>query len=108
VAKPEVEVRVRFDLNNPVFQESLLTLQKPERLAALDTLGKLRRMTWNQVHRDQGLEWEKLVSIKPPPGADALYSVRITQARRAVAYREGEFIRLLWIAPDHDSTYGKQ
>ena len=108
VAKPEVEIRVRLDLNNPVFQESLLTLQKAERLAALDTLGKLRQMTWNQVYRDQGLKWEKLASIKPPSGIDALYSLRITQARRAVAYREGEFVRLMWIARDHDSTYGKK
>ena len=108
MAKPEVDVRVRLDLNNPVFRESLLTLQKAERLAALNTLGKLRQMTWNQVFRDQGLRWEKLVSVKPPDGIDALYSLRITQARRAIAYRESEFIRLLWIAPDHDSTYGKK
>ena len=108
MARPEIDARLRLDLNNPVFQERLLTLQKPERLAALDTLGKLRQMTWNQVYRDQGLKWEKLVSVKPPSGIDALYSLRITQARRAVAYREGEFIRLLWIAPDHDITYGKK
>ena len=108
MAKPEVDVQVRLDLNNPVFQEGLLTLQKPERLAALDALGKLRRMTWNQVYKDQGLKWEKLVSVKPPAGIDALYSLRITQSRRAVAYRDGEFVRLLWIASDHDSTYGKK
>lgn len=108
VAKSEAEVRVRLDLNNPVFQESLLTLQKLERHAALDTLDKLRQMTWNQVYRDRGLKWEKIVSVKPPPGIDALYSLRITQARRAVACRDGEFVRLLWIAPDHDGTYGKK
>lgn len=108
VAKSEAEVRVRLDLNNPVFQESLLTLQKLERHAALDTLDKLRQMTWNQVYRDRGLKWEKIVSVKPPPGIDALYSLRITQARRAVACRDGEFVRLLWIAPDHDSAYGKK
>jgi hypothetical protein len=108
VAKSEAEVRVRLDLNNPVFQESLLTLQKLERHAALDTLDKLRQMTWNQVYRDRGLKWEKVVSVKPPPGIDALYSLRITQARRAVACRDGEFVRLLWIAPDHDSAYGKK
>ena len=108
MAKPEVEIRVRLDLNNPVFQESLLTLQKAERLAALDTLGKLRQMTWSQVYRDQGLKWEKIVSVKPPSGIDALYSLRITKARRAVAYREGEFVRLMGIARDHDSTHGKK
>lgn len=100
------DARLRLDLNNPVFQEHLLTLQKPERHAALDTLNKLRQMTWNQVYRDNGLKWEKLISVKPPTGIDVVYSLRITQARRATAYRDGEFIRFLTIAPDHDSTYG--
>ena len=102
------EVLVRLDLNNPVFQQNLLTLQKQERHAALDTLDKLRQLTWNQVYRDQGLKWEKIISIKPPTGIDALYSLRITQSRRATAYRDGAFIRLLSIAADHDSTYGKK
>jgi hypothetical protein len=108
VAKIDQDGLVRLDLNNPVFQEKLLTLQKPERHAALDTLNKLRQMTWNQVYRDSGLKWEKIVSVKPPTGIDAIYSLRITQARRATAYRDGEFIRLLTIAPDHDNTYGKK
>jgi hypothetical protein len=108
MGKPEAEARVRLDLNNPVFQKNLLALQKPERHAALDTLDKLRQMTWNQVYRDHGLKWEKIVSVKPPLGIDAMYSLRLTQARRAIAYRDGEFMRLLSVAPDHDSAYGKK
>jgi len=108
VAKIDQDGLVRLDLNNPVFQENLLTLQKPERHAALDTLNKLRQMTWNQVYRDGGLKWEKIISVKPPKDIDAIYSLRITNSRRATAYRDGEFIRLLTIAPDHDSTYGKK
>lgn len=108
MAKINLDILVRLDINNPVFQEHLLTLQKPERHAALDTLNKLRQMTWNQVYRDNGLKWEKVVSVKPPAGIDAIYSLRITQARRATAYRDGEFIRLLTVAIDHDSTYGKK
>lgn len=108
MTKSEVDAPVRLDLNNPVFQENLLTLQKLERHAALDTLSKLRQMTWNQVYRDQGLKWEKIVSIKPPGGISALYSLRITQSRRATAFRVGDFIRLLTIAGDHDSAYGKK
>jgi hypothetical protein len=108
MAKSESDAPVRLDLNNPVFQENLLTLQKLERHAALDTLSKLRQMTWNQVYRDQGMKWEKIVSIKAPSGIAALYSLRITQSRRATAYREGDFIRLLTIAGDHDSAYGKK
>jgi len=65
-------------------------------------------MTWNRNYRDNGLKWEKVVSVKPPAEIDAIYSLRITQSRRAIAYREGDFIRLLTIAPDHDSAYGKK
>lgn len=108
MAMPEQDARVRLDLNNPVFQENLLALQKPEHHAALDMLGRLRLMTWNQVYRDKGLKWEKVVSFKPPAGIDAVYSLRITQSRRATAYRDVDFIRLLTIASGHDSTYGKK
>ncbi len=99
---------VRLDLNNPVFQETLFNLQKAERHAAIDTLKKVRQLTWAQVYRDNGLKWEKIVSIKPPEGIDAVYSLRITQSRRATAWRDGDFMRMLTVAPDHDSTYGRK
>jgi hypothetical protein len=102
------DAEVRLDLNNPVFQEQLLSLQKNERHAALDTLNKIRKLTWNQLYRDQGIKWEKITSIKPPAGIDAVYSLRISQSRRATAHRDGDFIRLLTIAPNHDATYGKK
>lgn len=108
MVRAELDALVRLDLNNPVFQKNLLTLQKPERHAALGTLNKLRQMTWSQVYRDNGLKWEKIISIKPPAGIDTIYCLRITQARRATAFREGNFIRLLTIAQDHDSAYGKK
>ena len=105
---PKPDPKIRLDLNNPVFQEQLLTLQKPERHAALDTLNKIRQLTWNQLYRDSGLKWEKITSVRPPVGIDAVYSLRISRSRRATAHRDGEFMRLLTIAPDHDATYGKK
>ena len=108
MAKVDPDALVRLDLNNLVFQENLLLLQKPERHAALDALNKIRQLTWNQLYRDSGLKWEKVISVKPPAGATAIYSLRITQSRRATAFRDGNFIRLLTIAPDHDSTYEKK
>jgi len=108
MAKVSSTALVRLDLNNPVFQSNLLTLQKPERHAALDTLNKIRQLTWDQVYRDNGLKWEKISSVVPPAGVDAIYSLRITQARRATAYRDGEFMRFLTVAPDHDTTYGRK
>ena len=76
---------VRLDLNNPVFQEHLFGLQKPERNAAMDTLRKIRLLSWDQLYRDKGLKWEQIISVKPPPGIDAIYSLRITQSRRCTA-----------------------
>lgn len=102
------EALVRLDLNNPVFQDNLLNLQKTDRHAALDTLKKIRQLTWAQLYRDSGLKWEKIASVAPPPGVDAVYSLRITQARRCTAYREGDFMRFLTIARDHDATYGRK
>ena len=108
MASANADALVRLDLNNPVFQANLLGLQKPERHAALDTLNKIRQLTWSQLYRDGGLKWEKISSIKPPPDMDAIYSLRITQSRRATAYRDCDFILLLTVAPDHDSTYGRK
>ena len=99
---------VKLDLNNEVFQQNWLALDKSERNRVTDTLRKLRSLTWTDVYRDQGLKWERITSVKPPRGIDAIYTLRITQSRRATAYREGRFMRLLSIAPDHDAAYGKK
>jgi hypothetical protein len=106
--RPDSNAAVKLDLNNVVFQSNLFHLEKHDRHSALETLKKLMRLTWNQVYADQGLKWEKIASVAPPPGIAAIYSLRITQSRRATAYREGDFMRFLTIAPDHDATYGRR
>ena len=108
MADTEQARKLQLDLNNEVFQENWLTLDKSERNRVTDTLRKLRQLTWNQLYRDQGLKWEKVVSVKPPKGIEAVYTLRITQSRRASAYRDGNFLRFLTIAPDHDAAYGKK
>ncbi len=108
MADTEQARKLQLDLNNEVFQENWLTLDKSERNRVTDTLRKLRQLTWDQLYRDQGLKWEKVVSVKPPQGMDAVYTLRITQSRRASGYRDGNFLRFLTIAPDHDAVYGKK
>ena len=108
MAGAQREGSVQLDLNNEVCQENWLGLDKQERNRVTDTLRKLRQLSWDQVYRDQGLKWEKITSIRPPKGIDAIYTLRITQSRRATAYRDGNFMRLLSIAPDHDAAYGKK
>ena len=98
---------VELDLNNPEFQAGLFALQNAEKLLALDMLRKVAQLTWDQVHRDKGLRWEKILSVTPDPAtkADAYYSIRISRGRRAIAYRDGNIMRMVSIPPDHDSTY---
>jgi hypothetical protein len=102
------DTAVKVDLNNPVFQRQWVDLDKTEASRVLATLKKLLQLTWDQLYRDQGLKWEKISSVSPPAGIEALYSLRITQARRATAYRDGDMLKFLTIAPDHDATYGKK
>jgi hypothetical protein len=74
---------------------------------ALDTLNKIRQMTWAQLDRDKGQMCEKIIRVRPPQGMDVICSLRITQSRSARAFRDGESMRLLTVAGDHDSAYGK-
>ena len=100
--------KVKLDLNNEVFQSNWLELDKSERERVTDTFRKIRQLAWDQVYRDQGLKWEKVTSVKAPPGIEAIYTLRITKSRRATAYRQGDYMRFLTIAPDHDAAYGKK
>lgn len=100
--------KVQLDLNPPAFQDSLFSLEKADRHAVFETLKKVRQLTWAQVYSDKGLKWEKITSVKPPPNVDVIYSLRISQPRRAVATRVGAYLQLLLIASDHDSTYGEK
>ena len=39
------------------------------------------------------------------PGDQRIYSLRVTQRVRAVGFRDGLYLRLLSLHPDHDSAY---
>lgn len=95
---------VRLDLNSPQFQEQLFSLSKLDQRAVLTTLKKLSSMTWDQLYRDPGLRWEAILS-KAGPNGGRLYSLRIGKGFRAVAFREGEWLRLLTLHPGHDEAY---
>lgn len=100
--------RVLLDINNPAFQNSWMALEKAEGHRVLDALKKIQQLTWDQVSRDQGLNWEKISSITPSHGIPAIYSIRITLSSRALVYRDGSYIRFLFVSQDHDKVYGKK
>jgi hypothetical protein len=103
---------VLLDLNYPPFLDSLFALEKNDKIQLIKQLEKISKLTWVDVQRDPGLKWEK---IHPIPlslqrhllddKARALYSIRLTQSKRAVVLREGEYMRFLALPKDHDSTY---
>ena len=65
---------------------------------------KVANMTWQQIYVDHGLKWEVILSQKGP-GGNKLYSFRISRGFRGIAYRDGSWLRLLSLHPDHDSAY---
>jgi hypothetical protein len=95
---------VLLDLNNPVFQKHLFNLSKQEQREVLGTLKKLSNMRWDQVYSDRGLNWEVIFSRTGPHG-EKLYSFWINKGFRGLAYREGDWMRILSLHPDHDPTY---
>jgi hypothetical protein len=96
--------RIRLNLNEETFQEHFLNLERPELLACVKAFRKIRQFTWDDLYRDTGLNWERIVSRTGPEGFP-LYSFRITQKCRAVAYREGGVMVMLELHPDHDGAY---
>jgi len=95
---------VRLDLNNAEFQSQLFELSKDQQRAVLNTLRKTSAMSWEQIYRDTGLNWEAVASQVGPDG-QRVYSFRIGKAFRAIAFRDGMWMRIQSLHPDHDSAY---
>lgn len=96
------DAKVLLDLNTPGFLDDLFDLDAPEVKKVFKTLKKLRGLTWNEVFRDRGLNWEE---VKSTPGK---YTIRLSQSYRAVATREGGWMRFAALHQDHDGAYGKK
>ena len=94
----------RLDLNDPDLKAALSGLSERELKEAMGTFRKIVQMTWQQIYRDKGLNWEKIKS-RPGPAGQSLYSFRISRRIHGVAYRYGDFMRVLTVHEDHDSAY---
>ena len=96
--------RVRLDLNSPEFQDVFFRLETAELKQVVASLGRLRGLDWNALYRHAGFNWETIEHLKAPNGAK-VYSLRLSRKIRAVVYRDGAFLRLTSLHPDHDSAY---
>ncbi|HET7293184.1 MAG TPA: hypothetical protein VFM88_12220 [Vicinamibacteria bacterium] len=96
--------RVRLDLNSPEFQDVFFRLESAELKQVVASLRRLREFDWTGLYRHTGFRWEAIQHLKAPNGA-RVYSLRLSQKVRAIAYRDGDFLRLISLHPDHDSAY---
>ena len=103
---------VLLDLNNPQFLESLFALEKNDKIQLIKQLEKISKLTWADVQRDQGLKWERIYPIPLSlqrylidEKQRAIYCIRLTQSKRAVVLRDGDYMRFLALPKDHGSTY---
>lgn len=96
--------RVRLDLNSPEFQEVLFSLQPDDLKQVISALRRLCQLDWATLYRHGGFQWEAIAHLKAPNGA-TVYSLRVSQRIRALAFREGKFLRFVSLHPDHDSAY---
>ena len=96
--------RVRLDLNSPEFQDVFFRLEAAELRQVIASLRRLRALDWEGLYRHTGFRWEAIGPVNAPNGAK-VYSFRLSQRVRAVAFRDGDFLRLISLHPDHDSAY---
>jgi len=96
--------RVRLDLNSPAFLEVFLRLEAAELKQVVAALDRLRQLDWNTLYRHKGFHWEAIEHLTAPNGA-RVYSLRLSQRIRALAFREGDFLRFIFLHPEHDSGY---
>ena len=99
---------IQLDLNNPVFLESWFALETAEAERVRSAFEKIHKLPWSEFYKSKGFKREKVDSIPAPDGIDSLYTFRVTDSVRGVAYRDGNYLRVLLIQPDHDATYGKK
>ena len=95
---------VRLDLNSPEFQNVFFRLESAELKQVVASLRRLTELDWNALYRHTGFQWEAIGHIKAPNSAKT-YSLRLSQKIRAVAYRDGDYLRLLSLHPGHDTAY---
>jgi hypothetical protein len=95
--------RIRLDLNSPEFQDVFFRLQADELKQVVASLRRLRELDWNSLYRHTGFRWEIIEHLKAPNGAK-VHTPRLSQRIRAVAFRDGDFLRLSSLHPDHDSA----
>ena len=99
--------RILLDLNSPEFQDVFFRLEHDDLKQVVSALRRLRELDWQALYRHTGFRWEAIEHLKIGGGAK-VYSLRLSQRIRAVGLRDGNFLRLISLHLDHDSTYERK
>ena len=97
--------RILLDLNAPGFQAQLFGLDAAEVALVFAAFRKLATLDWGTLHKHKGFHWEDAGHAERAPNGSTIKSIRITQKVRALAYREGDWMRFLTLHFDHDGAY---
>jgi hypothetical protein len=98
--------RIRLDLNSPEFQSVFFRLQVEDLKQVVSSLRRLRELDWPSLYSHTGFRWEAIDHLNV--GGGKVYSIRLSQRIRAVALRDGNFLRVISLHPEHDSTYRRE
>lgn len=101
---PGAPRKISLDLNSPEFQNVFFSLEVADLKQVVASLRRLRALDWNGLYRHTGFQWEVVNHLKAP-NASKVYSLRLSQRIRAIGFREGDFLRIISLHPDHDSAY---
>ena len=104
---PAAERRIHLDVNSPEFQDVFFRLEPDDLKQVVSALRRLRELDWNGLYRHTGFRWEAIEHLKVG-GGSTIYSIRLSQRIRAVGFRDGHFLRLISLHPEHDSTYERR
>ena len=89
----------------PKFVKEALAQAGPIRAGLSKTLRIAGELGLAELLNHQGIHLEKLSGKFDPATKKPLYSLRLTQAARAMALVDGDALILLGIEPDHDKVH---
>ena len=102
---------VLVDANFSGFIDDLADIEPDEVDAVVETIKKLKLMTWDQIYKTssktsgekRGLNYEPLEQWTA--SGKKIASIRVTAKCRARVCRDGQYVRFISLHPDHDSAY---
>lgn len=96
--------KVLLDLSSPQFLDVFFELDAGELGQVIKALKKIRSLDWPTFMRHSGSKWEQIDHITAPNKKPA-HSFRLSQKYRALAWRDGNYLRVISLHLDHDSAY---